>query len=112
MRKFWHILLINEADEVRKQDKVILWPVYFDSTKTRREGRKVPKTLAVPSPKILELEEAAKRLGLEHELILDACYPRMPWLKMGMLLIAKRGPKNQILRKVAKLLQEIRGIKL
>jgi len=94
---------------VRKQDKVILWPAYFDLTKTRGEGRKVPKTLAVPSPKISELKEAAEKLGLEHELVPDAGYPKTPWMKTGMLLIAKKEPKNQIIKKVAKQLQKIRS---
>jgi len=95
---------------MRKQDKVILWPAYFDSAKTRREGRKVPKSLAVPSPKISELKEAAERLGLEHELIPDACYPKAPWLRTGMLLIAKKETKNRTLKEVAKQLQRIRGV--
>lgn len=94
---------------MRKQDKVVLWPAYFDSTKTRREGRKVPKNLAVPMPKILELKEAAEKLGLEHEIFPDFCYPKTPWLKTGMLLIAKKESKNQILKKVAKQLQKIRS---
>ena len=94
---------------MRKQDKVILWPAYFDLTKTRGEGRKVPKTLAVPSPKISELKEAAEKLGLEHELVPDAGYPKTPWMKTGMLLIAKKEPKNQIIKKVAKQLQKIRS---
>jgi len=69
----------------------------------------VPKTLAVPSPKILELKEAAEKLGLEHELVSDAGYPKTPWMKTGMLLIAKKEPKNQIIKKVAKQLQKIRS---
>ena len=94
---------------MRKQDKVILWPAYFDLTKTRGEGRKVPKTLAVPSPKISELKEAVEKLGLEHELVSDAGYPKTPWMKTGMLLIAKKESKNQIIKKVAKQLQKIRS---
>lgn len=94
---------------MRKQDKVILWPAYFDSTKTRGEGRKVPKGLAVPSPKVSELKEAAEKLGLEHELVLDACYPKTPWLKSGILLVAKKESKNQLLKKVARQLQKIRS---
>jgi len=93
---------------MRKQDKVILWPAYFDSTKSRGEGRKVPKSLAVPSPKVSELKEAVEKLGLEHELVLDVCYPKTPWLKTGMLLVVKKEPKNLLLKKVAKQLQKIR----
>ncbi|MGC8997789.1 MAG: signal recognition particle subunit SRP19/SEC65 family protein [Candidatus Bathyarchaeia archaeon] len=94
---------------MRKQDKVILWPAYFDSTKTRGEGRKVPKVLCVPSPKITELKEAAEKLGFECEVVVDASYPKTPWIKTGMLLVTKREAKNQLLKKIAKKLQKIRG---
>ncbi|MEM0007514.1 MAG: signal recognition particle subunit SRP19/SEC65 family protein [Candidatus Bathyarchaeia archaeon] len=94
---------------MRKQDKVILWPAYFDSTKTRGEGRKISKSLAVPSPKITELKEAAEKLGLECELVVDVSYPKTPWLKTGMLLVAKKEAKNQLLKKIARQLQKIRG---
>ncbi len=94
---------------MRKQDKVILWPTYFDSTKTRGEGRKISKSLAVPLPKISELKEALEKLGLEHELVPEASYPKTPWLKTGMLLVAKKETKNQILKKIAKQLQKIRS---
>jgi signal recognition particle subunit SRP19 len=95
--------------EMRKQDKVILWPTYFDSTKTRGEGRKIPKSLAVPLPKISELKEAVEKLGLEHELVPETSYPKTPWLKTGMLLVAKKEKKNQVIKKIAKQLQKIRS---
>lgn len=93
---------------MRKQDRVIIWPVYFDLTKTRGEGRKIPKILAVPSPKISELKEVVEKLGIEHELVPEVGYPKTPWQKTGMLLIAKKEPKSQIIKKVAKQLQKIR----
>ena len=62
---------------MRKQDKIILWPAYFDSTKTRGDGRRILKSLAVPSPKILEMKEAVEKLGLDYELVLDAGYPKL-----------------------------------
>jgi signal recognition particle subunit SRP19 len=94
---------------MRKQDKVILWPAYFDSTKTRKEGRKIPKNLAITSPKISELKETVEKLGLDYELVLEAGYPKTPWLKTGMLLVARKEPKNQIIEKIAKQLLKIRG---
>jgi len=94
---------------MRKQDKVILWPAYFDSTKARGEGRKIPKNLAVASPKITELKEAVERLSMEHELVLEASYPKTPWLKTGMLLVAKKGAKNKMIKKIATQLVKIRS---
>jgi signal recognition particle subunit SRP19 len=95
---------------MRKQDKIIVWSAYFDSTKTRKDGRQIPKSLAVPSPKIPEIKDAAEKIGLECELVPDAGYPKTPWLKTGMLLVKKKGPKDQIIRNVAKQLLKIRSV--
>lgn len=94
---------------MREQDKIIIWPAYFDSTKTRGDGRRIPKSLATPSPKILEIKEAAEKLGLDYELVLDAGYPKTPWLKKGMLLVTKKYTKNHTIKKIAKRLLKIRG---
>jgi len=87
---------------MRKQDKIIIWSAYFDLTKTRKEGRRVPKSLAVQSPKILEVQEAAQKLGLEFEVVADKGYSKMPWSKTGMLLVEKKGSKEQIISRIAK----------
>lgn len=94
---------------MRKQDKIIIWPTYFDSTKTRTDGRRVQKSLAVPFPKILEIKEAADKLGLECDFVQDVGYPKTPWLKTGMLLVKKSEPKDQIIKKIAKHLLKIRS---
>lgn len=94
---------------MRKQDKVIIWPTYFDATKTRMQGRRVPKNLAVPSPKVLEIKEAAEKLGLEYELVAEAGYSKTPWLRTGMILVKKKESKEQIIGKIAKQLLGIRS---
>ena len=94
---------------MRKQDKIILWPVYFDAGKTRLEGRRVAKTLAVNGPKTAEIEAAATKMGFEHELVPDKGYPRTPWAKPGMLLVEKRGSKEQVIAALAKQLQKTRN---
>jgi len=87
---------------MRKQDKIILWPAYFDSAKTRIEGRRVPKNLAVPSPKLEELQRAIEGIGLHSEAVLDAKHPSTPWQKTGLTVVPKKGSKAQIIREVAK----------
>jgi len=94
---------------MRKQDKIIVWPAYFDSTKTRGDGRRVPKSLGVPSPKILEIKEAVEKLGLSYEIVLDAGYPKTPWLKTGMLLVTKKESKEKVIRKIGEHLLKIRS---
>jgi signal recognition particle subunit SRP19 len=99
-----------EEENMRKQDKIIMWPAYFDSAKTRKDGRRIPKSLAVPSPKILEIKDAAEKIGLECELVPDAGYSKTPWLKTGMLLVKKNEAKEQIIKKIAKELLGIRSV--
>ena len=94
---------------MRKQDKAIIWPAYFDQAKTRKKGRRVPKNLAVPSPKIAEIKEAAEKLGLNHEINADVGYSKTPWAKTGMLLVEKQGTKEQVIKKIAKQLLKTRS---
>ena len=94
---------------MRRQDKAIIWPTYFDSAKTRKEGRRVPKSLAVQSPRIAEITDAVVKLGLKHEVAMEAGYPKTPWAKTGMILVEKEGPKEQIIKKIAKQLLKVRS---
>jgi signal recognition particle subunit SRP19 len=94
---------------MRKLDKFIIWPIYFDSGKTRKEGRRVPKNLAVISPKIPEVKEAADKLGLQNEINVEAHFPKMPWAKSGMLLVEKRQSKEETIQQLAKQLQKVKA---
>jgi len=94
---------------MQRKDKIILWPVYFDSTKTRAEGRKIPKGYAIQSPRIEELEKAVQRLGLRSQTITNAAHSREPWRKAGLLIVSKEGSKTQIMRRIAKVLPNIRA---
>jgi signal recognition particle subunit SRP19 len=93
---------------MRKQDKVAVWPTYFDSAKTRREGRRVPKNLSVLSPKASEVKEAADKLRLSCELRADVAFPRTPWSRSGMILVQKIQSKEATVREIAKQLVQIR----
>jgi len=91
------------------QDKFVIWPSYFDSTLTRSRGRKLPKTLCVPNPRISELVEAVSRLRLRYELVADASYPKTPWVKTGKLLVVKNSTKTKLLKRIAEQLRRIRA---
>ena len=95
---------------MRKLDKAIIWPVYFDATKTRKKGRRVPKNLAVQLPKIDEIKLATDRLGLKNEVRVEAHFPRLHWVKTGMLLVEKKEAKEKIILKIAKQLVKIRNV--
>jgi len=94
---------------MRKLDnQVIIWPAYFDVNKSRKGGRRVNNSLAVVSPKIVEIKMAADNLGLENEVNFEAHYPRAPWAKVGMLVVEKREPKEAVIAKLAKQLMKIK----
>jgi signal recognition particle subunit SRP19 len=94
---------------MQKKDKIILWPVNFDSTKTRTEGRKIPKAYAIQSPRIEELEKAVQRLGLQYQAVINAAHSKEPWCKTGLLIASREGSKTQTMRKIAKILPNIRA---
>jgi signal recognition particle subunit SRP19 len=95
--------------QMRKLDKAIIWPIYFDISRTRKEGRRVPKNIAVQSPKIDEVKQAVDRLGLGNEIRPEAHFPKVPWAKTGMLLVEKRESKEKIIQKIAKQLVKIKS---
>jgi len=93
---------------LRKQKKVVVWPVYFDFSKTRKEGRKVPKSAAVLNPNLAELQRAAEWLGLKPEVEVNAAHPTVPRRKTGRIWVQKSGSKTQTLLKIAKEIVAIR----
>jgi len=86
---------------MRNRDEIALWPVYFDSTKTRTEGRKVSKRLAKPHPTLEMIEKAVESLRIPYRIVPNAAYPRLPWEKRGLILVKKVKSKNKILKEVA-----------
>jgi signal recognition particle subunit SRP19 len=86
---------------LRKEDEILLWPVYFDSTRTRAEGRRVPKRLCKPSPTIDMIAKALEDLGLSYRLVSQAAHPHLPWKKTGVVPVKNVGSKNKVLRDVA-----------
>jgi signal recognition particle subunit SRP19 len=93
---------------MRKQNKIFLWSIYFDVNKSRADGRRVPKKLAVSAPKLEEIQRAAKRLGLQPEVVPDAAHPSSPWLKSGLLVVPKTESKDKTLKKIAEELSKLR----
>jgi signal recognition particle subunit SRP19 len=94
---------------MQKQNRLVLWPAYFDSTKTRQQGRRISKGLAVPTPRLDELQKAAEKCGLQTEVVPDVKHPHAPWQKTGLIFVPKSASKMQIIRRVAKELFSIRA---
>src|SRR2546428_11998440 len=73
---------------------IVLYPAYFDLKRTRQEGRRVPKSLAVDGPTAEEIEKAAKALGLSPKVEADRAYPSSHWRKEGRVLVKAGYYKN------------------
>lgn len=92
----------------KKQGKIMVWPVYFDISKTRKDGRKVPKSLAVKDPNISELKKASDLLGLEIKVDSEGAHPAFPWQRTGRVFIKRTLTKKKTLIALAEKLTEIR----
>ena len=92
-----------------KKDKpVVLYHAYFDSGRSRDEGRRVPKSLAVPSPKVEELHEAARALGLQSVIDPDRSHSSTPWQKEGRVLIQGNFIKSSVMKRIAEMMRATR----
>jgi signal recognition particle subunit SRP19 len=90
-------------------ERFVLWPHYFDASLTRKQGRRVPDTVAVRSPDAEWLETAAKRLDLAPELEEKAAHPSIPYERSGRVLVSRKGPKEAVIRRVGEKLREMQA---
>jgi signal recognition particle subunit SRP19 len=63
-----------------------LYPIYFDQAKTRAEGRRVGKELAVENPLAREMADAAANLGLRTVFEPDKTHPK-DWSNPGRVRV-------------------------
>ena len=85
----------------KDEEKLVIWPIYFDKSISKLDGRKVSKKLAVEKPSIDNILKAAKSLGLNPILEKETSYPSKHWKKEGRILIDKKDRKSKILNQIA-----------
>jgi signal recognition particle subunit SEC65 len=78
-----------------------LYPIYFDSTKSVKKGRKVPKEYAIPRPTCLLIASAVQALAYPCAVDLNKRHPKDPFL-LGRVKVNKKMKKADLLLKVAK----------
>jgi signal recognition particle subunit SRP19 len=81
----------------------VIWPAYLDATRTRKQGRRVPETLAVAEPTVDEIAEAVRQVGYDAVIERDKAYPREGWTDSGRVLVkdADDAGKSDLLQAVA-----------
>ncbi|MBS3816867.1 MAG: signal recognition particle subunit SRP19/SEC65 family protein [Candidatus Thermoplasmatota archaeon] len=93
---------------VRKERKTwIIYPEYFDKSKSRSEGRRVPTELSVSSPKLKEIGAILDSLDIPNRLEKYQHHPASWYEGNGRVFIPKqKGSKQEILKIIAEKLKE------
>ena len=86
----------------KTDDRIILWPEYFDSDLTRAEGRRVSKETAVSTPNAEDVFRACQKLGLSSELEYDKAHPSRWFDPRGRVKVPAKYNKTKTINIVAK----------
>lgn len=87
---------------MKKRNKIYFYPSYFDSEKSRNEGRRVSKKLAIKSPTLEMLENSAASLGYQFEVEIEKAYPKCWWTRGRLAIVNPTEKKTKILIKLSK----------
>ncbi|KAL2175266.1 signal recognition particle, SRP19 subunit [Thermothelomyces heterothallicus CBS 202.75] len=82
------------TDEKAYKSFQCLYPVYFDATRSRAEGRRVPRSVAVANPLAFDIVQACARLGLQTVLEAGKLHPK-DWANPGRVKVDLRHHQQQ-----------------
>ena len=85
----------------REDDKYILYPLYFDNSASRKQGRRILIDACVEKPTAEQIAQAAQSLGLHPVLEKESSHPSRHWKQDGRVLVDKKGSKESILWQIA-----------
>lgn len=86
-----------------EKDKLVIWPLYFDSARSRSEGRRVPLQDSVQDPDLEILITAAVKAGFEPDIEREKRHPRTWHLPemAGRISLPRQGSKSEMLKRIA-----------
>ena len=91
---FPQIQMQTTTDEKAYKSFQCLYPVYFDRTRTRAEGRRVPRSLAVANPLAMDIVQACASLRLQTVLEAGKLHPK-DWANPGRVKVnLRQTPSN------------------
>jgi signal recognition particle subunit SRP19 len=96
---------------LNEKNKLVIWPLYLDATKSRAEGRILSMKDAVKSPVLKEIEKAAQELNLNPVVEADKAHPKSWWVVSGRVLVDRKAPKSVMSKQIAQKINKIRGQK-
>jgi signal recognition particle subunit SRP19 len=87
------IQMKTTTDEKAYKNYQCLYPLYFDATRSRAEGRRVPASLAVANPLALDIVQACAALRLPTVLEAGKLHPK-DWVNPGRVKVNLREHTN------------------
>ena len=72
-----------------KDDTYTIWPAYIDVSKTRHQGRKISRKIAIENPTVREIYLVAQAFKYEPILNSSAHYSRAWWEDPGNVKIIR-----------------------
>jgi len=95
---------------MKQPGKCVVWPANITSSKSRKEGRRIKRSLSLDSLKLTEIFESAKRLGLNPQVVEKAGRPCSWWEKSGYVVVDRAGrTKSRVLADIAQTIQKSRA---
>ena len=92
---------LDPETEQKIKNYIVIYPIYFDQTKSLNKGRRVPSNLAVKEPSAIHIYETCAKLGLTCYLEKHKRNPR-DQLVFGRVRVEKTGlKKTALLGKIA-----------
>ena len=92
---------------MRSDQRIRVYPEYFDSTLTRREGRRIPKKKAIENPTINELKIAGQKLGYSVETDSEVAYPRSWRTPKGVIYLTNESGEKIKTKKKGQILTDL-----
>ncbi|KAJ4360516.1 signal recognition particle subunit [Didymosphaeria variabile] len=89
----------TSADREKSKHFQCLYPIYFDKSRTRAEGRRVGAELAVDNPLARDMADATASLGLQTVFEPDKLHPK-DWSNPGRIRVLLKQDGKQLNRNV------------
>jgi signal recognition particle subunit SRP19 len=86
-----------QYDPGKSKRWICLYPIYFDSAKTREEGRRVGKELAVANPLARTIADAVAQQGLNVVFEPGKTHPK-DWANPGRMRVELKGEDGKLKR--------------
>ena len=96
---------------LRRKKFYVIYPEYFEKSRSRSQGRRVSRNIASDEPTLKKLIFVCNKLNIEHQVQKDKAYPSNWWNQMGRVLIPidkeDKIPKEKLLKQIAEITRKI-----